>query len=411
MDNKKILWVVNQFASLPKYSFGAGERYFYLSEPLSKGGYKVRVFSGAFNHLFKNLPETSGVYTDEKISYGIFTWVRLKKYRPQDYVWRTLSWFEFTFKLFKYSKTEEMPDTILVSSMSLVPVLFGVWLKKKYGAKFILEIRDIWPKTLIEIGGYSKRHPLSIVLEKIELLGYKHADHVISVLPGMKRHLEESGFIDKPFTWIPNGISESLECGDDSIHACLTLNKLKFNILYAGTIGNANAMEYFIQAAALLKNEPGIHFNIIGDGPLKEDLQWQAQGLNNVTFYPKVFKADLQAILNQANVCYIGWHNQPLYSYGVGANKYNDYMLAKKPILSSSNIVNDPVIMANSGLNVPAAAPKQIVDGIIKMQKMNRDELNILGENGYKFLRENHTYEVIGNKLLKVLDGQANGIN
>lgn len=402
MLKKKKLWVVNQFSSLPRYSYGAGERYYYLSEFLYKQGYDVKVFSGAFNHLFKVYPKVTGLFTKESTPFVEFIWVKLKKYRPQQYIWRTLSWFEFTLKMFFFPVKNSKPDIIIVSSMSLVPILYGNWLKRKYGVKFILEIRDIWPKTMIEIGGYSNKHPLSRVLKKIEFIGYKNADHIISVLPDFKKHLNESGFGEKPFTWIPNGISNTLQ--NITSDTELTLSAGKFNILYAGTVGNANAMEYYIEAARILKDKDDIHFNLLGDGPLIEDIKKLASDLNNVSFLPKVLKQEVHAIIKKADICYIGWHDKPIYNYGVGANKYNDYMLAKKPILSSSNIINDPVKLAKCGLNVPAVDAEAIANGVLTLQKMTKRELKQLGESGYDFLQKNQVYEVLAQQYDNVFN-------
>ena len=402
MPKKQNLLIINQFASLPQYSFGAGERFYFLSEFLHKMGYDVNVVSGAFSHLFKYYPNVTGLFTTEQTPYAEFTWVKLHKYKPEDYLWRTLCLFEFAIKLFWLPVKKRKPDVVLVSSMSLLPILYATWLKWRYKTRFVLEIRDIWPMTPVEIGGYSKKHPLILFLGFVERLGYKKADHVVSVLPGFKKHLEESGFPDKPFTWIPNGIGKADDSAPEKTERLLPENK--FNIIYAGTIGNANAMEYFIEAADILKDHESVHLTIIGDGPLKANLENESAHLTNVTFLPKVLKKDLSAIIDQADVCYIGWHGKRIYNYGVSANKYNDYMLQKKAILSSSNISNDPVLIAKCGLNVPAADAKAIADGILELQNMPADKLLEMGMNGYRFLQENQVYDVLANKYSVVLE-------
>lgn len=402
MNKTNKVWVINQFASLPKYSYGAGERFFFLSKFLNQEGYNVKVISGGFNHLFKHYPETKRLFTAEITPFAEYIWVKLRKYDSDNYIWRTLSWFEFAFKLFFMPVRKDRPDVVIVSSMSLLPIVFAIWLKWKYKIKFILEIRDIWPLTPIEIGGYSKHHPLVLFLGYIERLGYKYSDYIVSVLPGFQKYLKERGFEDKRFVWIPNGISKSSEANDNH-DSLISLPNGKFNIVYTGTLGNANAMEYLIEAAKILKDNDSIHISLVGDGPLKCDLQKQSSGLNNISFIPKVLKEDLIGIINQASVCYIGWHNKKIYEYGVSANKYNDYMLAKKAILSSSNITDDPVLMANCGLRVLPSSPEAIVAGILKLQNMSRKELSQMGINGYEFLQKNQVYDVLAEKYLLVL--------
>lgn len=406
MNKQTTIWVINQFASLPRYSYGAGERFFFLSKYLSKN-YKIKVISGGFSHLFKEYPNTPNLFNSEITPDAEYVWVKLKRYQARQYMWRTLSWFEFAFKLFFLPIKKSKPDLVIVSSMSLFPIVYAVWLKWRYNIKFVLEIRDIWPLTPIEIGGYSKFHPLIMVMKMIERWGYQQADSIVSVLPNFKEYLDENGFHKKKFVWIPNGISE--KHSNKAVNPLFNLPENKFNVLYAGTVGNANAMEYFIEAARLLcVDNNNIHFNIIGDGPLKTSLEEQSKGLSNVTFYPKILKEELYPIVNQADVCYIGWHDKSIYRYGVSANKYNDYMLAKKAILSSSNISMDPVVMANCGMNVPAARPDLIVTSLLKFQAMTKEQISTMGENGYNFLLNNQVYSKLAKKYISTINASLN---
>jgi len=394
--------IINQFASKPQNSFGAGERFFHLSEYFKEEGYSCHIISGAYNHLFKVFPKVDGLFTTENIGNNKFTWVKMNQYRKESSFGRIFSWFEFLFKLF-FFKLKEKPSIVIVSSMSLLPIIYGIWLKRKYKVKLIFEIRDIWPLTAIQIGGYSEWHPLIWLLRRVEIWGYRSANHIVSVLPGFQRHLIESGFENKKFTWIPNAIIlDKINSTNSDIEAKVLLPKGKFNIVYAGTFGKANALEYFIEVAKILESNDQIHINLIGDGTEKEELLKLSFGLKNVSLYPAVLKSEVNSILKQANVCYIGWHGLKLYEYGVAANKYNDYMLAEKPILSSSNIRNDVVDYANCGLKVDAENPKKIAEGILKLYKMESDELNILGKNGHNYLIDNQIYPVVAVKYMGV---------
>jgi len=403
--NKKItVLVINQFASLPKYSYGAGERMFHLSEFLYKEGFNVQVVSGAFNHLFKEYPATPKLFNVEQTKYLDFIWVRLKRYKSNNFIGRVYSWFEFLFKLFLFP-IGKGPEIVVVSSMSIMPIIYALWVKRKYKSKFVLEIRDIWPLTPIEIGGYSKNNPLMIFLRQIELLAYRNADHIISVLPGFRKYLNENNFDSKLCTWIPNGVSSAINLSNNDNELRKFLNEKKFNVLYAGTFGKANALESLIDAARLLEEEyMDIHITLIGDGPLEHELKEMSKELSNVSFIGKVLKSELGAILTEADVCYIGWHDRRIYNYGVSANKYNDYMLAKKPILSSSNIENDPATLSNGGIQVMANDPRAIAAGIVQLYAMNEEERTQYGLNGYNFVTESQVYPVLADKYITVFN-------
>lgn len=401
MKNTKNVLVINQYASLPKYSYGAGERMYHLSPFLSGEGYQIKVVSGGYSHLFKEYPFTPKLFNSEKKEFLEFVWVRLRRYNANSFIGRTYSWFEFLCKLFLLP-LKDRPDIVVVSSMSLLPILYALWVKKKYKAKFILEIRDIWPLTPMEIGGFSKKNPLILFLRKVELLGYKIADHIISVLPGFKNYLRQNSFDHKPFTWIPNGVAQPTSNSSLIMQENSQLDKKKFNVVYAGTFGRANALDELIKAAKMLESHRKIHLTFVGDGPLEQEIKDMANHLPNVSFIPKVLKSELEPIIRDADVCYIGWLDKRIYEYGVSANKYNDYMLAKKPILSSSNIKDDPVTLSESGLQVSANDAEAIAKGIIEFFSMKEEERMELGSNGYRFVNKYQIYPVLAKKYVEV---------
>ena len=93
--------------------------------------------------------------------------------------------------LFLFPKKKlDKPDIIIVSSISLLPILYAVFYKISHPkCKFILEIRDIWPLTLIEVGNYSRKNIFIRFLTWIEKLGYRKADYITSLLKGTNEHI------------------------------------------------------------------------------------------------------------------------------------------------------------------------------------------------------------------------------
>lgn len=397
----KNVLVINQFASVPELKMGAGERIYRMGSFLYSKGYKLTVLSAGYSHLFKVFPPNEKLFNNEKHNEIDYVWVRLRKYKASSYLGRVLSWFEFLIKLFFY-KNKTKPDIVLVSSMSLLPIIYALWIKFRYRAKFILEIRDIWPETPIQMGGFSRYNPLLLFLRLIEIKGYKSADFIISVLPGFNKYLQKHGIHRKPFMWIPNGISEDIS--DDMGNNPLNFDLSKFNILYTGTIGEANVLEYLVDAASLLKTEKLIKIHIIGNGPQLETLKERASKLENVIFHMPVAKSQIQAILRSGDLCYIGWRNLNLYGYGVSANKYNDYMLSGKPILSSSSINDDPVKIGQCGIQVRPESAKEIADGIIKFLNMSSEDRELYGRNGLNYVTKNQTYTSIAKKYAEVFE-------
>lgn len=394
--------IINQFASAPAYNTGAGERHFYIASKLAEQSYDFTIISGGVNHLFTKNPQTKNLFNEEKIDGGRFIWVRLRRYKPDSFFGRVFSWFEFLIKLyFLPVNKNNSPDLVITSSMSLWTAIYAIHIKNRYKIPFILEIRDIWPLTPLQIGGFSRYNPFIIFFKILEKYSYQNADAIISLMPGFKEHLKTVVNKSKPVYWIPNAIDKSL-LGTLSVDKQPALVR-KFTVAYAGALGYANAMDCFIKAAGLLK-EYDIEFVVIGNGPEFPNLQRLARNNPKVRFINKLQKEDVIKLLANVDAGFIGWLNLRLYDYGVSANKYNDYMLSGIPIISSSNIQNDPVNIANCGIQVAAEDANSIADAVLKLYLMSPGERHRLGENGFNYVINNNTYDQIAGQYVNCIE-------
>jgi hypothetical protein len=400
---KRIL-VINQYATTPEFSTGAGERFYYLMEYFAASDMQTTIVSASFNHLFRNYPTFRGLYKLDKYPFGNFIWVKIRKYKKDNFFGRIFSWVEFLIKLFFLPVRRSLrPEVVIVSSMSLFPILYALYLKWRDGVYVILEIRDIWPLTPISLGGYSRFHPFIFTMSLIEKIGYYYSDEIVSVLPDFELHLESILGYKKKCYWIPNAISISAQ--ENNISK-LSEHRREFVIAYAGSLGNANAMEFVVKAAQHLKDIEDIFFHILGDGPEKDTLKdfCFRNEMRNVIFMDKVSKSDVQAFISKADVCIISWRKRDIYKFGVSANKYNDYMLAGKPIISASNIEKDPVIIANCGIQAEPENAHSVASAILEIRSLSLEQRSELGLNGSKFVLSQQIYDVISQQYVDLIN-------
>ncbi len=398
----KNIWIINQFAGTP--TSGWGERHYYFSKNWIKQGYNVTIISGSYNHVFNELPNAPNQFNIENVEGTNFCWVKTPKYNPKS-ILRFWSFMVFAIKVyFSPIKLIGKPDIIVVSSMPIFPVLTGYWLKLRYNAKaFLFEIRDIWPLTLILLGGVSKNHPAARLIGWFEKFGYKKADKVVSLLPNAKSHIEEIAKAGSKFVYIPNGLDEGVL--NKELAPLEYLEQIptdRFVIGYTGTLGLANALEYFVEAAGLLKDDPRFFFVIVGEGYLKEELMNQSKEFGNILFFPKVRKNQVASFLQKFDLCFVGRNDTPLFKHGVSANKYFDYMLASKPILDSNNLIKDPVELSGCGLIVKPDSADTIKEGIILMHSLGSEELMLMGQKGKEFVKEFHNITFLSNEYVKL---------
>lgn len=392
----KHIWIINEYAGSPFY--GMEYRHYYLAKELIKLGYKVTIISATYSHLFKNYPKSR----KENIDGIDYLWLKTLNYGNAHSKKRVLKWFNFSCKLFGLPFKLSKPDVIIVSPMATTPVLPAWLLSKYYKAKFIFEVKDIWPQTLVEIGGYGPNHPFIKLLKKLEIFALKKADFIISNLFNYQQYLDENN-INKQFYWISNGIDleelQNIEPLDDEIRKQIPNDK--FIVGYAGTIGAANAIDVLLEASKYIDND-NIVFVIVGDGQEKSKL------INNykndkIIFIDSITKKQIQSLLQLFDVCYIGWRNINIYKYGISANKIFDYMYSGKPVLHSYNGKNDLIKIANCGITVPAEDPQAIAQGIIELYNMSAEMRNKLGDNGKNYVINNFSYQKLANDLVNII--------
>lgn len=401
-ENKKTVWVINQFAGTP--TSGWGERHFYFSEYWIKAGYDVKIISGSYNHVFNNLPHAPNKYNYENVESRTFCWVKVPVYKGQS-IKRFWSMMVFAWRcLFLNAKELGKPDYIIVSSMPIFPIVTGHFLRNKFKAKkLIFEIRDLWPLTPMYLAGYKKSHPFIMFLAWIEKFGYKKADYIVSLLPNADKYIDKISGKPEKFRYIPNGLSED-QLVNEPLPADVeaVLPKDKFVIGYTGTIGLANALEFFVDAAGLLKNNTNLHFVVVGDGYLKDQLVETSKDFGNITFISKIKKNQVQNMLKHFDVCFVGRNNTPLFEHGVSANKFFDYMLAEKPILDSNNLIKDPVEMSGCGIIVTPDSAETIKDGVLQLYTMTAEQRAEMGKKGSEYVKKFHSIKNLSDLYIKL---------
>lgn len=396
------IWIINQYATLP--ATGIGTRHRHLARELAARGHEVTVIAARWSHLTRDVAAADAAPQIDHFEGFRFVSLDLLRYRHAHDKRRVLNWFYFAFKLLGLRRLlGEKPDVVLYSSPALVGFLAAERLARRNKARLVFEVRDIWPMTLTQIGGFSDRHPVIRLFQWIEDRAYRKADLVISNLRGAVDHMVTRGLPENRFAWIANGISlaEIHDDGDAPGSVTARIPDGKFVIGYTGTLGNANSIETLIDAANRLRDEPDIVFALLGAGKDRESLEDRVkrEGLDNVIFLGSVPKAQVQSVIARFDACWIGFKASPLYAYGVAANKLFDYLYAARPILHSFSGKHDPVAEYDAGLTVPAEDPQALADAILQLKTLPAARLQEMGKNGRAAVIAHHDYAKLAQRL------------
>jgi len=395
---------ISKYAVLPE--FGAPTRQYFLSKYMAASGHEVKLIGS--RSIPEKVPPFKGLYRSVKEGNLEMVTLQGPPVKLGFSLKRVWSWLVFEINLFRYYRhlKKFKPDVVIVSSLSILTFIFGVYVKKKLKIPLVLEIRDIYPLTLVEVGNYSPRHPLVKFIGWVEKYGYKHADLILSTLPNCDQHIEKVMGKKVNFKWIPMGIDPDYFGINPSDPApAFQPEPGVFKIGYAGTIGLANAMDVIFEAAAdLEKDYPDIRFIITGDGPMKPDYIKKYGHLKNIEFRDPVSKKGLQPLLTTMNLLIHSYLNQPIYRYGVSPNKWIDYMLSARPVLvalgGQTCIVGD----AGCGIFVRPEDKEALKKGILEFYKKSPEELDEMGRKGREYLLSNLTYPYLAGVLSEQLE-------
>lgn len=397
------IWCISKYASPPNYS-KMPARLFTLAKEFINLGHNAILITSDSNHL-ADFPKTKDIYNNEKIDGVPVVWIKTKQYAKTASISRVLSWFDFEKKLFLFPKDAfSEPDVVIISSLSILSILYGYYLKKKYNAFLVFEIRDIWPLTMTEEAGFSKWHPLVLLLGWIEKFGYKKSDLVVGTMPKLDLHVKEILGYDKPFFCSPLGFNPSNykdEVSNNTNPFDDVFPKNKIIIGYAGSMGITNALESFIETIRLLKDNSNIHFMLVGSGALKEKFENKLIESKNVTFLGRIEQNQVKYFLNKCDILYLSTMDSKVWKYGQSMNKIVEYMLASKPIIASYTGYPSMINEAKCGEFVNSVDPLDIKNAILNIVNMDNLEREALGKRGKEWIFKHRQYPLLAQKYIK----------
>jgi glycosyltransferase involved in cell wall biosynthesis len=387
------IWLICKYATPEKYFFGT--RHFYLAEEWVKNGHIVTLFTSNSSHLTNNLPQFNGGFMAEEIEGVKTVWLNVLKSKKSYSALRILSWLHFEWKLLTLSKKKYVkPDVIIASSLSVFSILSGFLLSRFYKARFILEIRDIWPLSAIQLGGYSKSHPFMWLLSKLECFGYRKADVIVGTMPNLIEHVRKVEPQFRSCICIPQGIKQShLDAFEplslDYIHSTFSPNT--FKVVYAGTINPNNPIDVLLKAIEIIPENECVEAYILGAGSMLEMYKVKYKHCKRIKFVEQIPKKLVKAFLQNTDLCFDSIDSE-IAKYGLSRNKWIDYMNAGRPIVCSYDGYQSMINEAKCGSFLPYNNVDLLANEILKYKTLTTEQRLEIGIRARNFLLKNRLF-------------------
>ena len=240
------------------------------------------------------------------------------------------------------------------------------WLKRW---PFVLEIRDIWPESIVAVG--AMRRSLSTrLLEWLERRMYAAADHIVTVGNGYRDRLLERDVPAEKISVVPNGVDlrkfqpqrpePALRAKWGGIG--------RFACAYVGTVGMAHGLEVVSKAAAILRDQrrDDVHFWIVGDGAERQRLeqQVQEQQLNNVTFTGLVPKERVDSVLASCDACLVHLRGTELFGTVIPSKVFEMLAMQVPIVMGVRGQAQDIVLDAAGGVAMTPDDPQSLLDSL-----------------------------------------------
>ncbi len=235
-------------------------------------------------------------------------------------------------------------DVVVVSSPTFFSVFAARAIARWRRARLVLEVRDLWPAAMVELGVITNRRVVH-ALEALEMSNYRAADAVVVVTEGFRENLVGRGIPPSKVHTIRNGADlERFGPRTGGQAAAETVAAVRSRlgarpgealVLYAGAHGISHALANVVGAAGKLAGEP-IHFALVGDGAEKASIEAQVEraGLANVTLLPSVGRDEMPGLLAAADICLVPLRDVPLFQSFIPSKMF-EYLAAGRAVIGA----------------------------------------------------------------------------
>lgn len=317
---------------------------------------------------------------------------------------RMAGWGVYAAEAFAVGLTKPA-DVVFGSSPHMLAPVAALALARIKRVPFVVEIRDLWPESIVTAGELEEGSALHRALVALETLLYRQAARIVVVTAGWEDHIAALGADAGKVVVIPNGT----EVSDFQVSESKESLRQKWNVsgytaVFTGAHGPYVGLHLILDAAEQL---PDVNFLLVGAGPRKAEAIEDAKrrGLTNVEFRDPVAKQDLASLLA---ACDVGLHTvtpQPVFDKGMSPNKLFDYLASGLPVVTNAKIPLRRVLTDDQCGAV--VEPDGLAEGIRRVRAADEGTLKRWRDNAMELMVSRFSRSSAAQTLERVLDEVA----
>lgn len=290
-------------------------------------------------------------------------------------------------------------DVTFVYGISpILQSIVGIALRRTHGARLVTWVQDLWPQSL-EVTGYLRNPRALRAVARVVRWIYRRSDLLLvqseAFLPTVKSMAGGT-----PVEFCPNPGERAFEAGRGSLRPAPFAMEA-FDVVFAGNLGNAQALHTVVEAAERLRDVAGVRFVLVGSGVRTPwlELQVEERRLHNVLLAGRYPPEAMPAIFDRASVLLVTLARSEIMSQTI-PSKVQAYLAAGRPIIACLDGEGARIVReAGAGLACPAEDGAALAQAVLELRASSRERLDAMGQSGRDYYERNFHPDSLAHSL------------
>lgn len=254
-----------------------------------------------------------------------------KKSLKESILNRAITYFKFFYEAIKIGKKiSKKSDIIISTSPQLLVGVAGAIISRLNKKVFLIDIRDLWPDIVLDMGVMKKYNPIYLFLKVLEKYMYRQSKFLVYNSPGFYNYLI-SKYDKEKMKLITNGIDDYI-LNYFKNKEIKIVKKDKYKILYAGNIGIAQDIKILVDLAERYRAK--IEIIIIGKGSQESTIRGliKEKQITNIYLISSVPRNELLEKYEEADILFLQLKDIKMFEKTI-PSKIFEYLASQKPII------------------------------------------------------------------------------
>lgn len=380
-----------------------------FAKELKRQGHEVQVLTGFPNYPGGKIYDGYKLKLCQREEIEGISILRVPLYPNHDSsaLKRIFNYISFAFMaiLFGIFATKKA-DVIYAYHPPLTVGITAIFIKFFRRTPIVYDIQDMWPDTLKATGMLNNNKILNVIGSVCKLV-YRFVDHIVVLCPGFKKMLIERAVPEHKISIIYNWCDEQgLTQAQPAKVEYQQLMQNRFNIVFAGNMGKAQALDTILEVAKKVQNIQDIQFVFVGGGTETERLKQRltTENISNTVFIPRMPMAEVGGILKLSNLLLVHLKKDPLFEITV-PSKTQAYMAMGKPVLMAvAGDAADLIQRAECGCVATSEDVESIQQAILRIYHLSASEQLQMGLNARNYYLQKLSLEIGVRQFVEIFE-------